>query len=382
MDIYRKTVDNSKYIIATYDVSTTATPEDAAWAIAVGQSIGNPNARSNWETKQMVEDHACKILSISNTSKESDKIRRETIAIAYPIENIDLAGDGVSHLLCQLMGGQMDIDIITRCRLMDIEFPDSVYNDHFKGPRYGISGIRDFTGVYDKPLFGGIVKPKIGLTPDKLLEVVREMVEGGVNFIKEDEILSNPNHCPIEDRVPLIMDYLEGKNVIYAVSITADPLEVIRRVVQVYDLGGNAVHINWWAGLGVYKTIRDLDLPMFLFFQKSGDKVITHRSNPFGIEWSVVCKLAAMSGVDFIHAGMWGGYMDTDSEELRRIMTGLINNNVLPSLSCGMTPDLVKPITDRFGVDYMANTGGYIHSYNGGTKAGCLKMREAIDNDD
>ena len=40
----------------------------------------------------------------------------------------------------------------------------------------------------NKPLFGAIVKPKTGITPEVLLEMVKELVEGGVNFIKEDEI--------------------------------------------------------------------------------------------------------------------------------------------------------------------------------------------------
>ena len=38
---------------------------------------------------------------------------------------------------------------------------------------------------------------------------------------------------------------------------------------QVYELGANAVHINFWSGLGVYKSIRELDLPIFIHFQKA-----------------------------------------------------------------------------------------------------------------
>lgn len=67
---------------------------------------------------------------------------------------------------------------------------------HFKGPKFGINGVREFTGAYDKPLLGGIVKPKTGITPQVLLELVKELVEGGVNFIKEDEIMANPLGMP------------------------------------------------------------------------------------------------------------------------------------------------------------------------------------------
>src|SRR5208283_3096927 len=100
----------------------------------------------------------------------------------------------ISQLLCQLMGGQMDIDIITGCRLVDLDIPASV-SSHFLGPKYGLKGMRDFTKQYGKPLLGAIIKPKTGITPDILLEMVKELVDGGVDFIKEDEILSNPAIC-------------------------------------------------------------------------------------------------------------------------------------------------------------------------------------------
>ena len=32
-----------------------------------------------------------------------------------------------------------------------------------------------------------------------------------------------------------------------------------------------------------------------------------------------------------------------------------------PTLSCGMTAELIPEITRRFGIDYMANVGGAIH---------------------
>ena len=59
-----------------------------------------------------------------------------------------------------------------------------------------------------------------------------------------------------EERVPLIMDYLKDKNVIYSVSIHADPHEVLERVKLVHKLGGNSVHVNFWCGMGIYKSIR------------------------------------------------------------------------------------------------------------------------------
>ena len=108
--------------------------------------------------------------------------------------NTDWESDGISHLICQLMGGHTDIDIIERCRLVKLEISTPI-KQHFLGPKFGLSGIRAFTGKFEKPILGSIVKPKIGITP-LLLDIVKQLVDGGVDFIKEDEIMSNPAICP------------------------------------------------------------------------------------------------------------------------------------------------------------------------------------------
>jgi len=363
------------YIRVTYALRSTKSLRDAAWNIAVGQSFGNPNVRSVWETEELYQNHSCVVLSDESLL---EKTKQGIIDIVFPLSNINLDEDGVTQLLVQIMGGQLDIDSIQGCQVLNVEFPKRV-NKHFLGPKFGINGIREFTKISDRPILGGIVKPKIGVNPSILLDLVKELVDGGVNFIKEDEILSSPNVCPMEVRVPMIAKYLQGKNVVFAHCINSDFPHLIDRVKFIHQEGGNAVHVNFWNGLGSYKTIRKLDLPIFLFFQKSGDKILTNKQHDFRIEWNVLCKLAGMMGVDFIHGGMWGGYSNDDESELRQVLTTLQSHNVMASLSCGMHPGLVEAIRARFGDDLMMNVGGAIHGHPGGTLAGCKAMRQAID---
>ena len=375
IDLVRDEKDLGKYFYVTYDVESTVSVYDAAWGIAVGQSIGNPSKRSVWETDEMIENHCAKILR----SPDFDK-KKGTVTIAFPNANMDWDGDGIAHLLCMIQGGQVDIDTIKKCRVMDIDIHPQILDSYFKRPAHGITGMREFTGVFGKPLFGGIVKPKTGITPQTLLDMTKELVEGGVNFIKEDEIMSNPNICRLEDRVELISNYIAGKRVVYCFCINSDPAHIENRARFVAQNGGNGVHINIWSGLGSYRTIRNLDAGLFIHYQKSGDKVITGKQNPFGIEWStVICKLAAMAGVDTIHAGMWGGYLSDPEPEITSYMRTLRERNVVPALSCGMTAELIPPIVEKFGVDWMANVGGAIHGHPDGTLAGTKKIRDAID---
>lgn len=170
-----------------------------------------------------------------------------------------------------------------------------------------------------------------------------------------------------------------GRNVVYCVCINSDFPYVIDRVKEVHSLGGNGVHINFWNGLGVYKAVRDLDLPIFVHFQKSGDKILTDKNHRFSIDFNVICQLAGLMGVDFIHSGMWGGYMSTDEEELQQILDTLHKHNVMPALSCGMHPGIVNAVRKRFGIDFLANCGGNIHGHPNGSNAGAQAMRSAID---
>jgi ribulose-bisphosphate carboxylase large chain len=375
--IFLDSINRDDYVIATYELEGLHSLADAAWEVAIGQSVGNPNVRNQWETDDLFITYSAKVIG---KREQFANIKRGFVDIAYPVVNTNWKEDGITQLMVQLMGGQLDIDNIKYCRLLKLEFPDIV-KSAFLGPKYGIKGIREYIGIQDRPVLGGIIKPKTGITPDILLKMVQELVEGGVNFIKEDEILSNPDFCPISVRVPLIMDYIKqsGKKVIYAVCINSDFPYVIDRVRQVHELGGNAVHINFWNGLGVYKAVRELDLPIFVHFQKSGDKILTDKTHRFSIDFSVICQLAGMMGVDFIHAGMWGGYSSTEKDELSNILTELHKHDVLPALSCGMHPGLVGAIEKNFGIQFMANTGGAIHGHPGGSRAGTIAMRSAID---
>ena len=83
-------------------------------------------------------------------------------------------------------------------------------------------------------------------------------------------------------------------------------------------------------------------------------------------------------GVDFIHAGMWGGYMSNPEKELKTTLSILHRHDVMPALSCGMHPGLIEAINKRFGIDYMANVGGAIHGHPAGSSAGAKAMYQSI----
>lgn len=382
--LFSRQYDKENYIIADYFLESILNLNlyEISKAIALGQSVGNPEIRSVYETEELFENASIKI---DADPAELQKLKKGLVRFAFPLANLNLKEDGLNQLLCHLMGGHLDIDAIRKCKLIDIEFPRR-FLQIFKGPRFGISGIRNYVTAFEKPVLGSIIKPKVGLSKEKLLDIVKELIDGGVDFIKEDEIMSNPSICLFSERVPYIMKYVNNcrRKIVYAVCINSDYPYFIERAKQVYEFGGNCVHLNIWAGLSAYRALRDLELPIMIFFQKSGDKIFTSEKHDFNISWRLICKLARMIGVDFIQAGMWGGYSHSEEFALQEIIYTLAGNQsefhpVLPSLSCGMHPGLVNAIVNKFGKDVMLNVGGAIHGHPGGSRAGAKAMRQAIE---
>ena len=86
-----------------------------------------------------------------------------------------------------------------------------------------------------------------------------------------------------------------------------------------------------------------------------------------------------MMGVDFIHAGMIGGYYKWDEDEVIDSVNELHKYNVMPALSCGFHPGITDFVTKKVGNNYMANVGGAIHGHPEGTLAGTKAMRQSLD---
>ena len=375
----KEEIDLNKYFIVKYFIEAKTSLRDAAWNLSIGQSIGNPNNRSVWETEEMFLNHSCFVL---NDEEYLKSIKSGVVEIAFPFSNINLEEDGISQILCHIAGGQVDILELIKCQILDVTLPESVERQFALSPAYGINGFRKLTNTFNKPFFGGIIKPKVGMSPEILLEAVKEMVYGGVNFIKEDELLGNPEHCPLELRVPIITKWLSenAPNVIYCFCINGDSPYVLERAKFIYENGGNGIHINVWSGMGVYRAIRKQFPKLWIHFQKSGDKFFTDKRAPFHIYWPVICKIAGWSGCDSIHAGMIGGYMNQDEDELKNALEVLWKYDVVPALSCGMHPGLVNYINKFLSsYDWMANVGGAMHGHPMGTLSGGLAMRQSID---
>ena len=100
MNIFRDKLNENKYLIAEYFLEAKTSLRKAAWDLAIGQSVGNPNVRNSWESDELFENHSCFIQG----DESQLKLKRSGIVrIGFPIVNTDWKEDCISHLLCQDM---------------------------------------------------------------------------------------------------------------------------------------------------------------------------------------------------------------------------------------------------------------------------------------
>jgi ribulose-bisphosphate carboxylase large chain len=260
----------------------------------------------------------------------------------------------------------------------------------FRGPKYGIEGIRKVLKVKNRPLVGTIIKPKLGLKAEDHAKVAFEAWSGGCDIVKDDENLSSQKFNEFEDRLHETLDSRDraeaetGEKKVYVVNITGDTETMLDRADMVIDHGGEYAMVDiLTCGWSALQTLRQQDLKLILHAHRAGHAAFT--KNPWhGIAMRPIATIARVIGVDQLHVGTVVGKMsETKPEVLQNIeackmpLHGL--KQVMPVASGGLHPRLVPALLETFGIDVIIQAGGGIHGHPDGTKTGALAMRHAVD---
>jgi len=316
--------------------------------------------------------------------------KKNLVKIAYPV---DLFEDGNNpQLLSSVAGNIFGMKILKNLRLVDIEFPNS-YLKHFQGPKFGLGGVRKHIQTLERrrPHIGTIVKPKVGLNPKESAKVAYEAWVNGIDFVKDDENLTNQKFCSFKERVVKMLEMRDkaasqtAETNLYAPNITAPADEMLKRAEYVKDHGGNCIMIDIvTVGFSGLQFIRDQNLGMIIHGHRAMHGAFT-RNQKHGISMVVLAKLARLAGVDQLHIGTFGvGKMRGAYEEdliYQKALTEKMGNlkTVFPVASGGLCAPMVKTLLDRAGTDIVIQAGGGIHGHPGGTIGGALSMRQAVE---
>jgi ribulose-bisphosphate carboxylase large chain len=108
----------------------------------------------------------------------------------------ELLGSDCSDLLNLLFGTS---SLRSDVRLLSFTLTKGLLSS-WRGPRYGMNGLRQAVGISNRPLVCAVLKP-LGRSPAELAELAAQFVRGGVDLIKDDQGLLDQPFCPFKERV-------------------------------------------------------------------------------------------------------------------------------------------------------------------------------------
>jgi len=269
-----------------------------------------------------------------------------------------------------------------------VHFPRE-YLKSFKGPKFGIQGVRKTLKVKNRPLVGTIVKPKLGLNEKEHAKVAYNAWLGGCDIVKDDENLTSMAFNKFRKRVELTLkmrrkaEHETGEKKAYMPNVTAETMEMLRRAKHVKRQGGRYAMIDiLTSGFAAVQTLRDADLGLIIHAHRAGHAAFT-RNKQHGISMLTIAKLARLAGCDQLHIGAIFGKMEGGKREVQRIRDAIIEENglepVFPVCSGGLYPSKVSQLMKALGNDIIIQAGGGIHGHPLGTIKGSKAMRQAVE---
>lgn len=375
-----ESVDPDAHVICKYKILTDMDIRLAAAAVATEQSTGTWTGISTLNDEIFKRYHGRVI-----------DIQGNVATIAYPEDDFSLDIGGVPQILSVIAGNLFGLEGLKGVRLEDVAFPRGMLRA-FKGPKFGIPGLRKALKRPDKPLVGTIVKPKIGLPPRDMADFVYEAGMGGLTNGKDDETLSNQRFCPLEDRVVAIAEAIDrvkaetGHVMMHAINVSTRGDRVLEVAERAQELGASELMVDvftcGFAAVQVLAEDPSIQLPIHVHRTMHG--AIT-RNKDLGVSMAVFSKLVRMCGGDALHVGTFGvGKMKSSAAEdlaNQRACVGpeLPYEKVMPVCSGGMHPALIEPLVKITGTDVQIQAGGGVAGHPGGVRAGARAMVQAVD---
>ena len=308
---------------------------------------------------------------------------RGEVEIAFPTANI---GNNIPALLTTIAGNLFEIGEVSGLRVLDVNLPTR-FAEGFMGPQFGVQGTRDLCGVHDRPIIGTIIKPSIGLTPEQTAAVVDELCAGGIEFLKDDELLIDPTYASFDARLNAVMPVLHkhadrlGRMPMYAINISGSIDEMLRRHDAVLKAGGTCIMLclNWVGHSAVEHIRKHSQLP--IHGHRNGWGAFT-RNPQLGFSFETYQKIWRLAGIDHLHVnGIQSKFWEPDDSVIASALSCLAPFSgvqpVLPVFSSGQWAGQAPMLYDKLrSVDLMHLAGGGIIGHPQGIAAGVQSMRE------
>jgi len=362
----------------------------------VASIVAGESSVGTWTDVKTMKPRIGKQLSpkVYYLDKKNQKAR-----IAYPAELFELGN--LPDILSSVGGNIYGMKSVKGLFWEDVEIPKKILYS-FKGPQYGIRGLRNKFKVKNRPFVGTIVKPKVGLEPGEHSQVAYESWLGGCDLVKDDENLTGQDFNKFQERFLKTISKLDkaeketGEKKGYMVNCTAEADEMKKRIEFVEKNNGNYIMLDILTlGWSALQTARNhTKLPIHA--HRAGHAIFDRNINGFGMSMEVIAQFARMVGVDTLHIGTAVGKMSGAKKEVLHIENEMEHSvskktkenldqkwfGVKPTLavaSGGVYPGIIPKIIDFMGKDVVIQSGGGVHGHPSGTIKGAMAMRQAVD---
>ena len=233
----------------------------------------------------------------------SDRVRARVVELqaGRAVLEFPAATNDVALLVSSLFAGEWaDSAAFTRCRLVAVDWPDGF----LPGPAFDAP---------ERTLVGAIVKPSLGLSPTEVAATASQLAAAGADLVKDDELLGDPESCPLEDRVRAVV----AAGVNYAANVTGPVETLLTRAARVVALGAGAVMLNVFAqGVDALRALRDAELGVPIFAHRVG-AALWARQPAFGVAPAIVAELTRICGADYVQVGSFSGTVYDTAEDVR-----------------------------------------------------------------
>jgi 2,3-diketo-5-methylthiopentyl-1-phosphate enolase len=386
-------IAEGEYLLATYYTEAPA-DEDIyarAAALAVGQSIGTwtpvPGITAN-----LLAENMARVVSVYDvpptelaTDVKSDR-RAFVLQLAFPNSNL---GSSFPLILTTLLGN--DVSTSIQLKLIDIQVSSSLAAS-LGGPRFGIQGIRQLTGVKGRPLLLNVLKPCTGFPPEAAVPWFRESALGGTDVIKDDELLGNPSFNQVLQRVTLMQKTAEqvfqetGHRTLYCVNVTDRADVALDNARKAVELGVDMIMINAiFSGLGLLQSLaadQSVNVPILAHF--AGFATMTEAQSSGISSPLLLGKLLRLAGADAVSiTSPYSAYPLLREKFVRTAQLMSLPlyeiKAALPVPGGGVHPSTAWRLVHDLGPDIMLSVGGAIQGHPNGAAAGARAMIAALE---
>lgn len=384
-------------IHATYWLETGDDPAHAAEVIAGEQSSGTfvalptetpeLKARAGARVEHLeVLGHRTQPSLPTPAPAPSGRYTQARLTLSWPLANL---GPCLPTLMATVAGNLYELRCVTGLRLLDLQLPPA-FAQAYPGPAFGVTGTRRLSGVSHGPLIGTIIKPSVGLSVAETAQQVQLLVDGGIDFIKDDELQADGPACPFDERVRAVMRVVRqaadklGRQPMVAFNLTGNLDQMKRRHDLVLAEGGTCVMacLNSVGLVGLTELRRHAQLPIHA--HRAGWGYLS-RSPQLGFDYGPWQKIWRLAGADHLHVnGLRNKFSEADDSVMaaaRTVLAPVMDSapmTAMPVFSSGQTGLQAQDTFAGLGcADLIHTAGGGIFGHPGGVAAGVQSFRDA-----